>query len=97
MLLVPIAAHALFNRPLVVGPQQVLEAQLSPDSPVPAQLWCDGRRRFELQPGHRVVVRRSRDKLRLARLQEAVFTDRLVQKFHLPTSGWRQLNGGDGR
>jgi NAD+ kinase len=27
--------------------------------------------------------------VRLARLNEGVFSDRLVRKFHLPVSGWR--------
>ncbi|WP_348771189.1 NAD kinase [Canibacter zhuwentaonis] len=90
MLLVPIAAHALFNRPLVVGPEQVLEAQLLPNTLAPAQLWCDGRRKYELVPGQRVAVRRSAQTLQLARLHEGVFTDRLVNKFKLPIESWRQ-------
>ena len=52
-------------------------------------LWCDGRRRTELPAGSVVEVRRSPQPVRLARLDEAVFTDRLVNKFHLPVSGWR--------
>lgn len=90
MLLVPIAAHTLFNRPLVVGPAQVLETRLLSGSSAPAQLWCDGRRRYELLPGQRVIVSRSAEVLRLARLHEGVFTDRLVNKFKLPTESWRQ-------
>jgi NAD+ kinase len=52
-------------------------------------LWCDGRRRTELPVGAVVEVRRSALPLRLARIDEAVFTDRLVNKFHLPVTGWR--------
>lgn len=90
VLMVPIAAHALFSRPLVVGPGSVLETQVSPESPAAAYLWCDGRRRVELEPGARVEVRTSSEPVRLARLFQGVFTDRLVQKFHLPVSGWRR-------
>jgi NAD+ kinase len=90
MLMVPIAAHALFNRPLVVGPESVLEAQLSTDSPGSAFLWCDGRRRVTLEPGTRVEVRKSDEPVRIARLFRGVFAERLVQKFHLPVEGWRQ-------
>lgn len=93
MLLVPIAAHALFNRPLVVGPDSVLTVQISPDSSGAGVLWCDGRRRFELPVGSVVEVRRSTVPVRLARIDEAVFTERLVNKFHLPVTGWRGTTG----
>ena len=56
-------------------------------------LWCDGRRRTELPVGTVIEVRRSDLPLRLARIDEAVFTDRLVNKFHLPVSGWRGEQG----
>jgi NAD+ kinase len=52
-------------------------------------LWCDGRRTFDLPRGARVVVRKSSTPVRLARLAQSSFTDRLVQKFNLPTTGWR--------
>lgn len=40
-------------------------------------------------PGARVEVRRGTVPVRLARLHQASFTDRLVAKFALPVSGWR--------
>lgn len=89
MLLVPIAAHALFNRPLVVGPDSVLNVQIDPASAGTGVLWCDGRRRFELPVGTVIEVRRSQIPVRLARIDKAVFTERLVNKFHLPVTGWR--------
>lgn len=89
LLAVPLAAHALFNRPLVVGPQSVLSVEILPHSGDRGVLWCDGRRRTELPVGSIVEARRSDLPLRLARIDEAVFTDRLVNKFHLPVSGWR--------
>ena len=52
-------------------------------------LWCDGRRRVELPPGARVEVRRGTKPVRLVRIHEAPFTDRLVAKFDLPVEGWR--------
>lgn len=89
MLLVPIAAHALFNRPLVVGPDSVLTVEIDPNSESEAELLCDGRRRFPLPKGSVVEARQSAEPVRLARLDEAVFTDRLVGKFDLPVAGWR--------
>ena len=52
-------------------------------------LWCDGRRTVDLPPGARIEVRRGRSPVRLVRLHEAPFTDRLVAKFGLPVDGWR--------
>lgn len=89
LLAVPLAAHALFNRALVVGPESVLSVEILPQSGDRGVLWCDGRRRTELPVGAVVEARRSELPLRLARIDEAVFTDRLVNKFHLPVSGWR--------
>lgn len=89
MLLVPIAAHALFNRPLVTGTDSELTVRILPENIGPGVLWCDGRRRTELPAGSEVRVRRSAHSVRLARLNEGVFSDRLVRKFHLPVSGWR--------
>lgn len=86
---VPLSAHALFARPLVVAPSHSVAIELLERTNGTGILWCDGRRSHELPPGARVVVRRSPDPVRLARLHPAAFTDRLVQKFRLPVEGWR--------
>lgn len=88
LLLVPLSAHALFARPLVVAPTSVLAVEVQPDTPG-GVLWCDGRRTVDLAPGARVEVRRGRRPVRLARLHRTPFTDRLVTKFDLPVTGWR--------
>ena len=89
MLLVPLSAHALFARPLVVGPGSVLALEVLPRSSSVGVLSCDGRRRMDLPVGARVEVRRSAVPVRLARLSRAPFADRLVSKFSLPVEGWR--------
>ena len=89
MLLVPLSPHALFARPLVVGPDSVFAVEVLARTQGTGVLWCDGRRTHDLAPGARVVVRRSNVPVRLARLHQGPFTDRLVGKFNLPTSGWR--------
>ncbi len=89
LLVVPISAHALFARPLVVGPQSMLAVELLPQAESHAVVCCDGRRSVELPPGARVQVQRSEQPVRLARLAPKVFTDRLVDKFDLPVHGWR--------
>jgi len=52
-------------------------------------MWADGRRTVELPPGARIEVRRGHAPVRLVRLHQAPFTDRLVAKFGLPVEGWR--------
>lgn len=89
LLLVPISAHALFSRSVVVAPTSSMLIRLSPQSPG-AVLWADGRRTFELPAGAEVTVRRHSDVVRFARLHQAPFTDRLVAKFSLPVDGWRR-------
>lgn len=94
LLMVPISAHALFARALVVSPDSVLAVEL-PAQEAGGVVWCDGRRTFELRPGHRVEVRRGESPVLLARLRRGRFTDRLVEKFDLPVNGWRG-SGGQG-
>jgi len=89
LLMVPLSAHALFARPLVVGPESSLAVELLRRTPGAGVLWADGRRTFELPPAARVVVRRSPIPVRLARLSPRPFAERLVNKFGLPVAGWR--------
>ena len=93
--MVPLSAHALFARPIVVGPDSSLAIEVLKRTAATGVLWCDGRRTHDLEPGARVVVRRSSVPVRLARLHESPFTDRLVKKFHLPVTGWRGPTGRD--
>ena len=86
---VPLSAHALFAKPLVVGPEASVAIEMLERTDGTAILWCDGRRSHELPPGARVVVRRSSRPVRLARLHPTAFTERLVRKFQLPVAGWR--------
>jgi NAD+ kinase len=89
LLMVPISAHALFARPMVVSPTSVLAVEVIARTEGAGVLWCDGRRTVELPPGARIEVRRGATPVRLVRLHEAPFTDRLVAKFGLPVEGWR--------
>jgi len=89
LILVPLSPHALFGRPLVIGPDSVFAVEVLDRTQGVGVLWCDGRRTHDLPPGARVIVRRSREPVRLARLHTGPFTDRLVNKFQLPTNGWR--------
>ena len=100
ILVVPISAHALFARPLVVGPHSKLAVEVVADTWGSGVMWCDGSRMVELPPGARVDVCRSETPVRLARLTSSPFADRLVAKFDLSVDGWRggarRNNAGSG-
>lgn len=89
LIVVPLAAHALFARPLVIGPHSMVAVELVSRSASAAVVVCDGRRRLAMPVGARVEVRRGALPVRLARLTPAPFTSRLVSKFGLSVEGWR--------
>ncbi|MGH3914409.1 MAG: NAD kinase [Pseudonocardiaceae bacterium] len=89
LVVVPSNAHALFARPLVVSPDSVVAVETDLHGRHSAVLCCDGRRRFTLPAGVRVEVIRGATPVRLVRLNDRPFTDRLVRKFELPVQGWR--------
>ncbi len=86
ILFLPIAAHALFTRPMVVGPESKLDVQIRADD---ALVWCDGRRCLEAPAGTIVTAYRGEKAVRLARIHNTPFSGRLVAKFDLPVHGWR--------
>ncbi|MEE6282958.1 NAD kinase [Georgenia sunbinii] len=89
LLVVPIAAHALFARPLVVGPSSGLAVEVLERNQLPGDVWCDGRRRMSAPVGSHIDVRRGREPVMLARIAQTPFSGRLVAKFNLPVAGWR--------
>ena len=89
LLVVPSNAHAMVSRSLVVSTDSVVTVGVDPDGS-PAVLTCDGLRHIELPRGARVQVRRGEIPVRLARLWDRPFTDRLVHKFALPVKSWRE-------
>ena len=89
LLMVPLAAHALFARPIVIGSDSSFSLRIDDDSTSEGWICCDGRRQRALPKGTRVAIRQSAARLRLARLSDAPFTNRLVTKFNLPVVGWR--------
>jgi NAD+ kinase len=89
ILIVPLSAHALFARPMVVAPTSRIGVELVKSFDGHGVLWCDGRRTVELPPAALIDVRRGDKPVRLARVHTAPFTDRLVAKFDLPVMGWR--------
>ena len=98
LLMVPISAHALFARPLVVAPDLGARGRGARRGPTaPACSGATAAARSTCRPGARIEVRRGRSPVRLVRLHEAPFTDRLVAKFDLPVEGWRGADRRRGR
>jgi NAD+ kinase len=87
LLVVPLSAHALFARPLVVSPSSTVAVEMT-DRQDAAVMFCDGRRTHQIAPQDRLEVVRSDSPVRLVRTRSAPFTDRLVDKFKLPVQGW---------
>ena len=93
LLFVPMSAHALFARPIVLSPNSTVRVELLPGSPG-AVIWCDGRRSVDVEDGQELKVLRGAHRLRLARTSEQPFITRLARKFELPVDGWRGSGGG---
>jgi NAD+ kinase len=87
-LVVPVSAHALFARPIVTAPSARIDIAII-DELAPAIVVCDGRRNTMAAPGSHVAVTESKDPVLFARLHLSPFADRLVRKFQLPVTGWR--------
>lgn len=86
LVLLPISAHALFARPMVVSPKS--EIIITVESTT-ALLSADALRKIPLQLGDRVIITRDDRTIKLSHVSATLFTDRLVAKFKLPIEGWR--------
>jgi NAD+ kinase len=51
---------------------------------------CDGHREAVVPAGGRLQVTKCQTPLKWVRLDSAPFTDRLVRKFRLPVTSWRE-------
>jgi NAD+ kinase len=86
LVVLPISAHALFSRPLVISPRSVIAVGIESNE---AFLSADAIRKFPLVSGDRVTVTKDSRIIQLAHLYNTLFSDRLVAKFKLPVEGWR--------
>ena len=86
LVLLPLAAHALFSRPMVVSPNSEVVIDLESES---ADLNADGLRLVKLQLNDRVILTSDKKDIHLAHIKNTNFADRLVAKFKLPVEGWR--------
>ena len=86
LVLLPISAHALFARPMVVSPQSQIVVEIESSD---ALLSADALRKLPLRAGDRVAITKDDSVIKLAHVKPTLFTDRLVAKFKLPVEGWR--------
>ena len=86
LVLLPISAHALFSRPMVVSPQSQIVVEIESSD---ALLSADALRKLPLHAGDRVLITKDDSVIKLALVKATLFTDRLVAKFKLPVEGWR--------
>lgn len=93
LLLVPLSAHALFARPLVLSDRTEISIEVLSGGGPGGVVWCDGRRTVDVTEGMEIQARAGAHRLLLARTSEQPFVNRLVRKFELPVEGWR--GGGE--
>jgi NAD+ kinase len=86
LVLLPISAHALFSRPMVVSPKSEIVVTIESSA---ALLSADALRKIALHQGDRVMITRDTQTIKLSHVSKTLFTDRLVAKFKLPVEGWR--------
>jgi NAD+ kinase len=86
LVLLPLSAHALFAKPMVVSPNSKIQITLLSEE---ALLTADGFRSEEIKLGDAISITKDDETVNLARLGSAPFADRLVAKFKLPVEGWR--------
>ncbi len=86
LVLLPISAHALFARPMVISPKSEIVVEIESDE---ALLSADALRKFPLVIGDQVRITRDSSKILLSHIVATTFTDRIVAKFKLPVEGWR--------
>ena len=86
LVLLPISAHALFARPMVVSPASEIVVEIESTG---ALLSGDSLRKLALKAGDQVHITKDASVIKLAHIKPTLFTDRLVAKFKLPVEGWR--------
>jgi NAD+ kinase len=86
LVLLPIAAHALFARPMVIAPTSTIVVAIESSD---ASLSADALRKMDLQKDDQILLTKNSALVKLAHLKSTIFTDRLVAKFKLPIEGWR--------
>ncbi len=83
MVLVPVSAHMLFSRPLVLAPDDEVQIDVDPGGDTAATA-LDGADGWDVPPGQSIKIRRHPRPLNLVRLSGPRFLERLRTKLDLP-------------
>jgi NAD+ kinase len=82
MVIAPICAHALSDRPIVVSSHSVVEVELLERPDTQANVSCDGMPLGGIQPGDRLEVRTARERVTLLRTPGYDYYELLRSKLH---------------
>jgi len=88
LVVVPMNAHALFAKPMVVHSSSVIRIGIESIGTT-GVLVADGKQVAELSSNTTVTIRRSKRPVKLVRMSGRSFPSRLVSKLSLPVDGWR--------
>lgn len=93
MVVVPVAAHALFSRPLILNSSSQVKFYIDETAAGFATIIADGRRAAKLETGSKVYVSKSAKMINFISFDELsssnAWVKKLVSKFKLPIDGWR--------
>lgn len=89
LVITPLSAHGLFTRPLVVSPSSTIEVSVLPGQEAHMEMWCDSTRHYILPPGTQIEATRGSYSVKIGRVHDTPFSEKLVKKFSLPVTGWR--------
>ncbi|MDR2748640.1 MAG: NAD(+)/NADH kinase [Bifidobacteriaceae bacterium] len=92
IVIIPIAAHALFSKPIIVGEKTKIEIKILSDSPSSAVISFDGRRNVTLNPDSVLDICFSNSSIDFVSFDENSFTSKVVDKFQLPVHEWRYID-----
>ncbi len=84
LIMTPLSPHMLFDRPLVLAPEENIEIELAHGPS--AAVMVDGQVRARLLPGDRIKITAVPKAVRLARLDHMAFHELIKFKFGLPDS-----------
>ncbi|MGL5147469.1 MAG: NAD(+) kinase, partial [Plesiomonas shigelloides] len=65
LILVPMFPHTLSCRPIVVDANSTIKLVVSPETGENLEVSCDGHVTLPVQPGDEIILRQSRERLRL--------------------------------
>lgn len=95
LIMIPIAAHALFTRPMIVGKNSVMQLSVHSNQWADLAICCDGIRTKIIPENSQICAHTGAIPIKLARMTDTPFSARLVAKFNLQVEGWRKTGSNN--